>query len=507
MMFRRGILAFGCGVLLAVAGVPGAAEGPAGSRAESLPDAGLLMVGSGLGSITSIANAGDSRLFITLRTGRIVVWDGRGLLPRSFLDISRRVATIGARGLFSVAFHPRYTINGLFFVGYTDTSGNLAIARYKRSATNENRADPASGVVLLTIPVPAGADHGGGELQFGPDGFLYVGVSDGGSGEEPSCSAQRPDLLLGKILRLNVNRSVARPPFYRVPPSNPFARAGAPLDKVWASGLRHPRRFSFDRLTGDLYIGDVGQRSREEIDFQTRASRGGENYGWGVMEGSLCGGGAGSGCPAGMPPCNSPDLRLPILEYGHEAGDCAVVGGYVYRGSRLPGLSGVYFYGDSCSGRIWGAGRPLSTVAPGLSTFGEDSTGELYAGTETGALYRMVTSREAIPLEVSVRPESPPPPPMTTPLPFRIYPSVLPTPPWAATGPIQSSQPQSPPPPAEPPPVYEASPLDEAPPPTDIPAPPPTAPPPPTEVPGPERLQPTPVSRDLPPPRTVNPHL
>jgi glucose/arabinose dehydrogenase len=498
VMFERSALAVGFGVLLLAAAVPGAAQGPVGSRTEAGPDAGLLMIGSGLGSITSIANAGDSRLFITLRTGRIVVWDGRGLLPRAFLDISKRVSTVGGRGLFSVAFHPRYVTNGFFFVGYTDSSGNLAIARYKRSATNGNRADPASGVVLLTIPLPADADHSGGELQFGPDGYLYVGVGDGGSGEDSSFNAQRDDVLLGKILRLNVNRNVARSPFYRVPPSNPFARAGTPLDKVWARGLRDPRRFSFDRLTGDLYIGDVGQTAREEIDFQERASRGGENYGWRVMEGSLCTGGASSGWPAGVPPCKSPDLRLPILEYGHEAGDCAVVGGYVYRGSRIPGLSGVYFYGDSCTGRVWGGGRPLGAGAPGLSTFGEDSAGELYAGTETGMLYRMVTSQEAIPLEATV-PNPRPMPPAEIPLP-----PIFPSPSWAGTGSGQSSEPQPPPAPAEPPPQYEApyeAPPDEA---SAAEPPPPAAPPAP--APGPDRLPPEPVPRGLPPPRTVTPH-
>src|SRR6476660_5151012 len=280
----------GLGALLA-ARENAAAREPSGSPAGPGPDAGLLMVGGGLGPITSIANSGDSRLFLTLRDGRVAVWDGKGLLPRSFLNISKRVSTAGGRGLFSVAFHPKYLTNGFFFVAYTDVAGNLAIARYKRSPANGNRADPASGVVLLTIPIPADADHSGGELQFGPDGFLYVGVGDGGSGQGSICNAQRADVLLGKILRLNVNKNVTRPPFYQVPPSNPFARAGAPLDKVWASGLRHPRRFSFDRLTGDLYIGDVGQTSREEIDFQPRASSGGENYGWGVMEGALCGSG------------------------------------------------------------------------------------------------------------------------------------------------------------------------------------------------------------------------
>ena len=512
-MSRSRFLAFGFAVLLAAAGVPGAAQDLVGAPARPGPDAGLLMIGSGLGPITSIANAGDARLFLTLRDGQIVIWDEKGLRPRAFLDISKRVSTAGGRGLFSVAFHPRYASNGFFFVGYTDVSGNLAVARYKRSATNANRADTKSGVVLMTIPLPADADHSGGELQFGPDGYLYVGVGDGGSGESPSLNAQRDDVLLGKILRVNVNRNVARPPFYRVPPSNPFARAETPLDKVWARGLRHPRRFSFDRLTGDLYIGDVGQTAREEIDVQERASQGGENYGWGVMEGSLCTGGASSGRPAGVPPCKSPDLRLPILEYGHEAGDCAVVGGYVYRGSRLPGLSGVYFYGDSCTGRVWGGGGTLGSVAPGLSTFGEDFAGELYAGTETGALYRMVTAREAIPLELSVR-EVSTPQPMATPFPFPVSVPLFPPSSWAGTGESHSSEPQSSPASVAPAPQYEATyeappqeaPTYEPPPPQDTPAPPPATTPPPAPPPPPDRVAPEPVPREQPPPRVVNPH-
>ena len=311
-MFRTVLLAMGVVVLLAAAREPGAAQSPALPKTNVASEATLVQIASGVGAVTSIANAGDSRLFVSLRDGRVVVWDGRGVLPRAFLDISRLVSNSGARGLFSVAFHPGYQANGLFFLAYSDASGNLAIARYRRSAKNANRADSKSGVVLLTVPIPANADHGGGELQFGPDGYLYVGVGDGGSGEGPPCNAQRDDVLLGKILRLDVNRHAARPPYYGIPKSNPFARAGRPLNMVWAKGLRDPRRFSFDRLTGDLYIGDVGQTGREEIDFQARASRGGENYGWGVMEGSLCAG----GCQGVPIVASSETVWLPFMVVG-----------------------------------------------------------------------------------------------------------------------------------------------------------------------------------------------
>ncbi len=287
----------------------------------------LLRLASGLGAITSIANAGDSRLFLALRTGQVVVWDGRGVLPRSFLCLEA-CSSSGMRGLLSVAFHPRYADNRLFFVGYTDAKGNFVLARYRQSAADPNRADPKSGVVLLSIPIPADADHVAGELQFGPDGYLYVGIADGGSGDGVACNAQRDDVLLGKILRLDVNRHAAKPPYYAIPKTNPFARLGRPLGLVWAKGLRDPRRFSFDRVTGDLYIGDVGQTAREEIDFQAHSSSGGENYGWGIMEGSLCGAPGVAACP-NVPPCKSSALALPVVEYGHELGDCAVVGGRV----------------------------------------------------------------------------------------------------------------------------------------------------------------------------------
>src|SRR5262249_33730945 len=191
-------------------------------------------------------------------------------------------------GLLSAAFDPDYRSNGLFFVAYADKAGNLTIARYKRLAQKPDHADRTSGVVLLRIPHPPDADHFGGDLQFGPDGYLYVGVGDGGWAKGSTGSAQRDDVLLGKILRLDVEANATRPPFYGIPASNPFADGGPAVKEIWAKGLRDPWRFSFDRETGDLYIADVGQSARQEIDFQAHGSRGGENYGWDIMEGFLC---------------------------------------------------------------------------------------------------------------------------------------------------------------------------------------------------------------------------
>jgi len=357
--------------------------------AAAAADIALQPLASGRPSLTSIASAGDARLFLTQQTGQIVVWNGTAILPAPFLDLSGAVSCCGERGLLSVAFHPRYASTGFFFVNYTNTpAGDTVIARYRVSSGNPNAADPASGVILKTITQPF-ANHNGGELQFGPDGYLYIGMGDGGSANDPMCNAQRDDTLLGKLLRIDVDQNVATPPFYGIPPTNPFLSGGVP-NEIWAKGLRNPWRFSFDRATGDLYIGDVGQSAREEIDFEPHGSAGGRNYGWKIMEGTICGGGGSSACPAGVPPCMSPLFIAPIYEYSHGAGDCSVTGGYVYRGSAMPSFQGVYFYGDYCTGRIWANGQLLTARASGLTTFGEDAAGELYAATEGGALYRIV---------------------------------------------------------------------------------------------------------------------
>ena len=372
-----------------------------GHRAKAAPvppDVQLTQVAGPLSPITAITHAGDGRIFVTEQRGRIRIVDNGVVLATPFLEISP-VVCCGEQGLFSTAFHPNYAQNGFFYVDYTDPQGDTAIVRYSVSS-DPNVADPNSAVRLLTIDQPFD-NHNGGQLQFGPDGMLYIGMGDGGSANDPNCFAQRREPqagrqeLLGKMLRLDVNQSVDAPPYYGIPAGNPFVDTGGP-DEAWAMGLRNPWRFSFDRLTGDLLIGDVGQGAIEEIDFQPQASAGGENYGWKMMEGTHCTGNDGN-CPPDTPPCNSPLLTLPILEYSHDAGRCSVTGGYVYRGGRIPALYGQYVFGDYCSGEIRAATRTgdawsdalLPISIGGLTTFGEDIDGELYVGGTDGILYRI----------------------------------------------------------------------------------------------------------------------
>jgi glucose/arabinose dehydrogenase len=379
-------------LLPARASDPGPSQGPF-TVAGSVTGVSLQKVANNLGSVTSVTNAGDSRLFVTNRPGRILIVQNGTVRPQPFLDIQDKTTTDGERGLLSVAFHPRYAENGFLFIDYTNLQGNTVIARYKVSAADPNKADPASARILLTIAQPY-SNHNGGQLQFGPDGFLYIGMGDGGSANDPECRAQDASMLLGKLLRIDVDQNVATPPYYGIPASNPFRGAGDPLDKVWANGLRNPWRFSFDRQTGDLWIGDVGQDRREEIDFQSVSSRGGENYGWKIMEGTLCN--SNAACAASVPACDSSAFTPPVLEYDHNP-ECAVTGGYLYRGTGVAQLKGAYVFGDFCSGAIWAAARSgdgftvrtLAAQVPQLTTFGEDANGELYAATLDGQLLRV----------------------------------------------------------------------------------------------------------------------
>ncbi len=370
------------------------------------PVIGLQPIASGLGSVTSITNAGDSRLFLTIQTGKVVIFDGVSVLASPFLDVTSLISCCTERGLLSVAFHPQYASNGFLFVYATNVAGDIEIARYRRSASDPNAADPSSRVVLLTIPHPVNANHNGGQLQFGPDGFLYIGTGDGGSGDDPPCNAQNDASPLGKMLRIDVDSKVNTPPYYAVPVSNPMAGQAFPRNITWAKGLRNPFRYSFDRLFGDLWIGDVGQGAWEEVDLQPYSSTGGENYGWKIMEGNHCGNGGATNCPTNPapPPCDSPLFQYPVYEYGHGAGDCSIIGGYVYRGASDPALAGSYVYGDLCTGHLWIGAQLQTPTAPGLQTFGQGADGELYAATGAGALYRIthpsapaVTSFTAVP--------------------------------------------------------------------------------------------------------------
>ena len=373
-----------------------------------LPGVTLQTQASGLAFPTSSVHAGDDRLFLTLRDGRIVVFANGAVLPNPFLDIRGLVDTAGEGGLLSAAFHPRFAQNGFFFVNYTDSASfDTIVARYQVSAADPDRADPASARVLLRIDQPF-SNHNGGQIQFGPDGYLYIGMGDGGAANDPDCRAQRGDTLLGKMLRIDVDQNAGSAPFYGIPADNPFRGSGGSdgmADEVWASGLRNPWRFSFDRATGDLYIADVGQGQREEISRQDANSPGGENYGWKVMEGTLCG--SAASCPGTTPACNSSAFTMPILEYRNEGAHCSVIGGYVYRGTGVPQLSGHYVFGDLCSGQIWAAKedpagawqvwRLASVQGQSLIAFGEDRRGELYVATSS-SLYR---------LEAAAGPEEP----------------------------------------------------------------------------------------------------
>jgi glucose/arabinose dehydrogenase len=346
---------------------------------------------TGLSSPVDITHAGDGsgRLFITLQGGRVVIFDGVQILSPPFLDINSLVSSGGERGLLGAAFHPNYVGNGFFYVSYTDTAGDSVIARYSVSL-DPNRADPTSGVILLTIPQPF-SNHNGGQLHFGPDGYLYIGIGDGGSGGDPQNNGQDLGTLLGKILRIDVDSGFP----FTVPPDNPFVGVVGAREEIWSFGLRNPWRFSFDRLTGDMFIGDVGQNSWEEVDFQPANSTGGENYGWRLMEGNNCFNPAIN--------CNNGTLTLPILVYDHSVG-CSVTGGYLYRGSKNPNLNGLYLYGDFCSGLIWGAqedglGGWNTTVLLdtnfSISTFGEDESGEIYfahLSATDGTIYQVVQS-------------------------------------------------------------------------------------------------------------------
>lgn len=345
----------------------------------------LQPIASGLVQPVALTHAGDTRLFITEQTGTIRVYDALGLRATPFLDIRSLVLSGGERGLLSVAFHPLYRDNGLFFVYYTNRNGDITIARYKVSS-DPNRADPASGSILLTIPHPSFANHNGGQLQFGPDGYLYIGTGDGGSGGDPNNHGQDLGQLLGKILRIDVDHGTP----FAIPPSNPYFALSAARNEIWASGLRNPWRFSFDRATGDLWIADVGQNAYEEIDFQPATSIGGENYGWRRMEGLHCFNPSTN--------CTDPSFTMPVLEYSHVFGACSVTGGYRYRGTQVPSLKGAYLYGDYCAGTIWAARQSgavwtsnvLFSTTIDISSFGEDVSGELYVlDVASGIVYRI----------------------------------------------------------------------------------------------------------------------
>lgn len=354
----------------------------------------LELVTSGLSAPVGIVNAGDGsgRLFVHERDGRIRVIVANGTLQAApFVDLSDRIEAGGERGLLGVAFHPDFATNRRLFVHYSHIGDGATVVSELTASADGSSADPASERVLLTIPQPY-ANHNGGQLAFGPDGYLYIGLGDGGSGGDPLGNGQNRQTLLGKILRIDMDGVHAAGKEYGIPSGNPYASGGVSpgdgLPEIWAYGLRNPWRFSFDRSNGDLYIGDVGQGAWEEIDRQPAGSRGGENYGWNAHEGNHCFSEA----------CDQVIAIAPIAEYSHDLG-CSVTGGYVYRGTLQPQLAGVYLFGDYCSGTIFsvpadgGAHVPKAVADTGrqISSFGEGEDGEIYlVDLGGGGLYRVL---------------------------------------------------------------------------------------------------------------------
>ncbi len=370
---------------------------PAGSLAGGDParvSLRLEPVVDGLDAPLFATGAGDGsgRLFVLEQAGRIRIVDGGRLVDRPFLDIVDRVASGGERGLLGLAFAPGYGSAGenCFYVDYTDRDGNTVVAEF-RAAADATAADPSSERALLHVDQPY-PNHNGGMLAFGPDGMLYVGLGDGGSGGDPLGNGQRLDTLLAKILRIDP-RHASGTSAYAIPSDNPFVDRTDARPEIWAYGLRNPWRFSFDRGSHDLWIGDVGQGAWEEIDRARAGAGGGIDYGWNRMEGRHC--------YAPSSDCDQSGLTLPIAEYGHDQG-CSVTGGYVARGPSAGPLGGVYLFGDYCSGRVWGldaAGpddqNPTLLIDGGrrISSFGEDDAGDLFAtDIGSGTLVRVVAT-------------------------------------------------------------------------------------------------------------------
>lgn len=346
---------------------------------------GFETVATGLTSPVFLTSPlGDPRLFVVEQNGRVRIISNGSLVTQPFLDIRSRVSFNGERGLLSIAFHPSYATNGFFYIYFTDTSGNIRVERFHVSS-NPDVADAASSTLIIGIEHQPFANHNGGLVMFGPDGMLYIGTGDGGSGGDPQGNGQNRNALLGKLLRIDVNGAAP----YVVPPSNPFAGQTGVRTEIWAFGLRNPWRYAFDRQAGLLYIADVGQGAREEVNVVSAAT-GGQNYGWNIMEGKAC---------YNAQTCSQTGLTLPLVDYTHSDG-CSITGGFVYRGTKLPEIAGSYFYTDYCSGWLRSFRMVNGAVTsskqwdvPALAaptSFGEDSAGELYVTVGGGTVYRIV---------------------------------------------------------------------------------------------------------------------
>ncbi|MGE5220984.1 MAG: PQQ-dependent sugar dehydrogenase [Omnitrophica WOR_2 bacterium] len=393
----------------------------ASPSAFAWPSISLQTYASGFNKPVFITNAkdGSGRIFIVEQPGRIRIIKNGQIQATDFLDISDRVLYSGEEGLLGLAFPPDFSARKYFYVYYTGKDQNNRVSRFRVGADGNGIA--ASEELIILIKHPNYTNHNGGQLAFGPDGYLYIGTGDGGGAGDPQGNAQNLGSLLGKILRIDteksgqntnpainlnilflpfmLNSSINPPaPPYQIPPTNPFINKSGARPEIWAYGMRNPWRFSFDAQTGNLYIADVGQGLYEEIDFQPAGSSGGLNYGWNIMEGLHCYNAA---------TCNTSGLTLPVWEYPHGTNNtngCAVIGGYVYHGNSFPAMQGIYFYGDYCSGNIWGlvnsggswqgtpAGQPLLKAPFQISSFGLDETGNLYLSDLTnGKIYRITS--------------------------------------------------------------------------------------------------------------------
>ncbi|MCC6790968.1 MAG: PQQ-dependent sugar dehydrogenase [Thermomicrobiales bacterium] len=334
-------------------------------------------------------NDGSGRLFVVEQVGTIRILIDGDIQDEPFLDIVYEISSGNEQGLLSMALHPNFAENGTFFIDYTDVDGNTQIERWQVSADNPNQADPESAVTVLSVAQPY-PNHNGGLLLFGPDGYLYVGLGDGGSQGDPEGNGQDLGALLGKILRIDVDNP-AEGQEYGIPDDNPFVGDEGAAGEVWAYGLRNPWRFSFDRETGDLYIADVGQNVYEEVSV---LPAGGDerNFGWNLMEGPAC---------YAVENCDPAGLVAPFFSYTHDEGGCSVTGGYVYRGESIRALQGVYLTADYCTGLLWGVGKnaagewvasaPIETGLS-VSSFGEDADGELYVIDLSGGIYRVTAA-------------------------------------------------------------------------------------------------------------------
>lgn len=364
------------------------------SKTVAQPTVGFNKILSGLSAPVDIKNAGDSskRIFIVEQSGAVRIYKNGHLLSKPFLNITKLVNFEGEQGLLSIAFHPGFEINRTFFVYYNNKNGNVTLARYKVSKNNPDSAASSTAVILFSRPKPNGYNnHNGGSLQFGKDGYLYLSIGDGGGGGDPYRNGQNGKTFFGKMLRLNIN--VNTPPYYAIPSTNPFVNDPNVLDEIYHLGLRNPWKWSFDRLTYDMWIGDVGQDSLEEIDFRKWHS-GGANFGWSCYEATHV---------YNTDTCkNKSSYVLPVFKYHHDVtwgGEC-VIGGYVYRGKKFPQLQGYYICADHQSNNAWkiksngtgGWNVYLQKGAPnGIVSFGEDEAGELYASTKTGDVYHIIT--------------------------------------------------------------------------------------------------------------------